>query len=191
MPPLSLSISLSLRLLLPFRGFGEKREAVVDGGKDKPSHKMVRVLRRHCEFRRQSQVHNALSPTSSEESCTVNLTVPNRTREATAQLAKYVFKSTCELWAGQRFISSAWHIPQAKRQDRHQLSVSPSRPSVYLSARGVVPVRRDVVFVHHAWTIPDAPCDARGRGARPQVVLKKMSHKYASKCEKKEKAVSA
>ena len=22
--------------------------------------------------------------------------------------------------------------------------------------RGVVPVRRDVVFVHHAWTIPDA-----------------------------------
>ena len=108
--------------------------------------------------------HNALSPTSSAKNCT-NLATPKHTLLLLLkpQLAKYMLsqRASERANAGQRFISSAWHIPQAKRQDRHQLSVVSQSvsQSVSLSARGVVPVRRDVVFVHHAWTIPDALCE--------------------------------
>ena len=107
---------------------------MVDGGKDKPSHKMVRVLRRHCEFRRQSQVHNALSPTSSEESCTVNLTVPNRTREATAQWAKSQ-RASCGPGNDSSLLRGIFRRRRGKT-DTNSPSVRPVRPSIY--PRGVL-----------------------------------------------------
>ena len=121
---------------------------------------------------------NALSPTSSAKNCT-NLATPKHTLTLLLllkpQLAKYMLsqRASERANAGQRFISSAWHIPQAKRQDRHQLSVVSQSvsQSVSLSARGVVPVRRDVVFVHHAWTIPDALCDAAAAAGRAAAIL--------------------
>ena len=45
---------------------------------------------------------------------------------------------------------------QRDRTDTNQPTLRSASPSHTYAMRGVVPVRRDVVFVHHAWTIPDA-----------------------------------
>ena len=73
-----------------------------------------------------------------------------------------------------------------RRRDKTDTDSPSVCPSVRPSARGVVPVRRDVVFVHHAWTIPDALCDAAGQPpsfahrllVRPQVALKIMNQSH-------------
>ena len=106
--------------------------------------------------------HNALPPTSSAKNCSHPKQTPILNLEA--RVGQAHVKSACESRATiHPSLLRGIFRGQRDRADTNQPTLRSASPSVAYAMRGVVPVRRDVVFVHHAWTIPDALALRAGR----------------------------